>query len=181
MTLNDVWFFLFVLIIAGYLILDGFDLGVGMLHLFVARSDEERRISLNSIGPIWDGNEVWLVLGGGALFAAFPVVYASLFSGFYVAMMLVLLFLILRTVAIEFRSKRPGPGLAWTLGFHLLSLLAGHRPAAGRRLRQYHCAACRSMPTVRSAPRCWICSILLHSWSASPRSSCWPCTARFTW
>ncbi|MEI2691694.1 MAG: cytochrome d ubiquinol oxidase subunit II [Anaerolineae bacterium] len=74
---------------------------------FWPRIDTERRISLNSIGPVWDGNEVWLVLGGGALFAAFPMVYASLFSGFYMAMMLVLLVLILRTVAIEFRSKRP--------------------------------------------------------------------------
>lgn len=106
MSLNFIWFILFVVIISGYLILDGFDMGVGILHLFVADGDEERRISLNSIGPIWDGNEVWLVLGGGVLFAAFPIVYASLFSGFYAAMMLILLFLILRTVAIEFRSKR---------------------------------------------------------------------------
>jgi cytochrome d ubiquinol oxidase subunit II len=87
--------------------MDGFDLGVGILHPFLAKTDTERRISLNSIGPVWDGNEVWLVLGGGVLFAAFPMVYASLFSGFYMAMMLVLLVLILRTVAIEFRSKRP--------------------------------------------------------------------------
>jgi cytochrome d ubiquinol oxidase subunit II len=108
MWLNIVWYALFVIIIAGYLIMDGFDLGVGILHPFLAKTDAERRISLNSIGPVWDGNEVWLVLGGGALFAAFPMVYASLFSGFYAAMMLVLLVLILRTVAIEFRSKRPG-------------------------------------------------------------------------
>ncbi len=107
MWLNIVWFGLFVVIIAGYLIMDGFDLGVGILHPFVAKDDHERRISLNSIGPVWDGNEVWLVLGGGVLFAAFPIVYASLFSGLYIAMMLVLLVLILRTVAIEFRSKRP--------------------------------------------------------------------------
>ena len=107
MWLNIVWYILFVVIIAGYLIMDGFDLGVGILHLFLAKDDHERRISLNSIGPVWDGNEVWLVLGGGVLFAAFPLVYASLFSGFYTAMMLVLLVLILRTVAIEFRSKRP--------------------------------------------------------------------------
>ena len=106
MWLNIVWYALFVIIIAGYLIMDGFDLGVGILHPFLAKNDDERRISLNSIGPVWDGNEVWLVLGGGALFAAFPMVYASLFSGFYAAMMLVLLVLILRTVAIEFRSKR---------------------------------------------------------------------------
>jgi len=105
MSLADVWFVLFILIIAAYLVLDGFDLGVGILHPFVARTDGERRVILNAIGPIWDGNEVWLVVGGGVLFAAFPIVYAALFSGFYGAMMLVLFVLILRTVAIEFRSK----------------------------------------------------------------------------
>ncbi|MFO7680668.1 MAG: cytochrome d ubiquinol oxidase subunit II [Chloroflexota bacterium] len=124
MMLNIIWFILFVVIIAGYLILDGFDLGVGILHPFVAKNDHERRISLNSIGPIWDGNEVWLVLGGGALFAAFPMVYASLFSGFYVAMMLVLLVLILRTVAIEFRSKEKNPRWRsfWDMVFFASSL-----------------------------------------------------------
>ncbi|CAB4530592.1 unannotated protein [freshwater metagenome] len=106
MWLNTTWFVLYVVIIAGYVILDGFDLGVGMLSPFLSRDDTDKRILLNSIGPVWDGNEVWLVLGGGALFAAFPLVYASLFSGFYTAMMLVLFVLILRTVAIEFRSKR---------------------------------------------------------------------------
>lgn len=110
MSLADLWYVLFVAIIAGYLILDGFDLGVGMLHPFAAKDDRERRVILNSIGPVWDGNEVWLVVGGGVLFAAFPVVYAALFSGFYWALMLVLLTLILRTVAIEFRSKREGSG-----------------------------------------------------------------------
>src|SRR6188472_1131693 len=110
MTLNDVWFFLFILIIAGYLILDGFDMGVGILLLPMARTDTERRILLNSIGPVWDGNEVWLVLGAGVLFAVFPLVYASLLSGFYIVIMLLLLFLILRTVAIEFRSKRDSEG-----------------------------------------------------------------------
>jgi cytochrome bd ubiquinol oxidase subunit II len=109
MTLVDVWFALFALIIAGYLILDGFDMGVGILLLPLARNDEERRIFLNSIGPVWDGNEVWLVLGGGVLFAVFPLAYASLFSGLYLAFMLVLLVMILRTVALEFRSKEPGP------------------------------------------------------------------------
>jgi cytochrome bd ubiquinol oxidase subunit II len=125
MSLNDVWFILFVLIISGYIILDGFDMGVGILHLIVAKTDEERRITLNSIGPIWDGNEVWLVTAGGVLFAAFPLVYASLFSGFYVAIMLLLLVLILRTVAIEFRSKRPGAGWRtfWDFIFSLASLL----------------------------------------------------------
>ena len=109
MWLNTTWFVLYVIIIGGYVILDGFDLGVGMLGPFLAKDDREKRILLNSIGPVWDGNEVWLVLAGGALFAAFPIVYASLFSGFYLAMMLVLLVLILRTVAIEFRSKRESP------------------------------------------------------------------------
>ena len=122
---------MFVAIIAGYVILDGFDLGVGILHPFAARSDEERRISLNSIGPIWDGNEVWLVVGGGVLFAAFPIVYAALFSGFYWALMLVLLFLILRTVAIEFRSQRRSPGwrATWdgifSVASYALALLLG--------------------------------------------------------
>ena len=108
MSLNDVWFGLFVIIIAGYLILDGFDMGVGILLLPLARNDVERRTFLNSIGPVWDGNEVWLVLGGGVLFAVFPLAYASLFSGLYLAFMVVLLVLILRTVALEFRSKEPG-------------------------------------------------------------------------
>jgi len=110
MTLNDVWFVLFILIISGYLILDGFDMGVGILLLPLARADIERRTFLNSIGPVWDGNEVWLVLGGGVLFAVFPLAYASLFSGLYLAFMLVLLVLILRTVALEFRSKEEGTG-----------------------------------------------------------------------
>ena len=109
MWLNTVWFVLYVVIIGGYVILDGFDLGIGMLSRVVAKDDHDQRVILNSIGPVWDGNEVWLVLAGGALFAAFPMVYASLFSGFYLAMMLVLLVLILRTVAIEFRSKRDSP------------------------------------------------------------------------
>ena len=108
MTLNDLWFALFILIIAGYLILDGFDMGVGILLLPLARSDIERRTFLNSIGPVWDGNEVWLVLGGGVLFAVFPLAYASIFSGLYLAFVLVLLVMILRTVALEFRSKEDG-------------------------------------------------------------------------
>ena len=107
---------------------------------------------LNSIGPVWDGNEVWLVLGGGALFAAFPMVYASLFSGLYIAMMLILLVLILRTVAIEFRSKRPTTALAQLLGFGLLSLIPGHCAAAGRGLWQHHRRACRSTRTATSTP-----------------------------
>src|SRR5262245_57995280 len=99
-------------------------MGVGILHLPLARTDVERRTFLNSIGPVWDGNEVWLVLGGGVLFAVFPLVYASLFSGFYLAFMLVLVVMILRTVAIEFRSKRSAAGwrAAWDIVFSVSSL-----------------------------------------------------------
>jgi len=104
MDLHIVWFVLLGVLLTGYAILDGFDLGVGTLYLAV-RKDEERRILLNSIGPLWDGNEVWLVTFGGALFAAFPNAYASVFSGFYGAFMLVLSALIFRAVSIEFRSK----------------------------------------------------------------------------
>src|SRR5947209_172603 len=125
MALNDIWYLLFVAIIGAYVVLDGFDLGVGIIHAFVPRDDRERRLSLNSIGPVWDGNEVWLVVGGGVLFAAFPEVYATLFSGFYPAFMLVLAFLILRAVSIEFRSKRPSSGWRtfWDWVFGLASLL----------------------------------------------------------
>src|SRR6202140_222772 len=105
-NLNTIWFVLVGVLFTGYAVLDGFDLGIGALHLF-AKKDEERRILLNSIGPVWDGNEVWLVTGGGALFAAFPAVYATAFSGFYLAFYLLLAALIFRGVAIEFRSKRP--------------------------------------------------------------------------
>ncbi len=116
------WFLTLGVLLAGYGILDGFDLGVGILHLG-ARGDTERRLFLNSIGPLWDGNEVWLVTFGGALFAAFPVAYAASFSGFYVPFMLLLFSLIFRAVSIEFRSKRPEPGwrAAWDVAFSLAS------------------------------------------------------------
>ena len=104
--LNSIWFVLVGVLFTGYAMLDGFDLGIGALHLFT-RTDQERRVMLNAIGPVWDGNEVWLVTGGGALFAAFPNVCATAFSGFYLALMLLLASLIFRAVAIEFRSKRP--------------------------------------------------------------------------
>ncbi len=104
LDLNITWFALIGVLLSGYAILDGFDLGVGAIYLFV-KGDENRRLVLNSIGPVWDGNEVWLVTGGGALFAAFPHVYATVFSGFYNAFMLLIFVLIFRAVAIEFRSK----------------------------------------------------------------------------
>jgi cytochrome d ubiquinol oxidase subunit II len=107
MDLHVFWFLLLGALLAGYAVLDGFDLGVGTLHPFLARTDEERRIFLNAIGPVWDGNEVWLVTFGGALFAAFPIAYAAAFSAFYLPFMFLLFALIFRAVAIEFRSKRP--------------------------------------------------------------------------
>lgn len=108
MDLNIVWFILIVILFAGYAVLDGFDLGVGMNHLS-AENDNDRRILLNSIGPLWDGNEVWLITAGGALFAAFPNAYATVFSAFYTAFMLFLLVLIGRGISIEFRSKVENP------------------------------------------------------------------------
>ena len=105
-ALSIIWGGLLAVLLTGYAILDGFDLGVGILHRFVPKSDRERRICMNSIGPLWDGNEVWLVTFGGALFAAFPEAYATVFSGFYTAFMLLLFCLILRAVSLEFRSKR---------------------------------------------------------------------------
>ena len=108
MDLQLLWFGLLGVLLTGYAILDGFDLGVGILHLFV-REDVDRRILMNSIGPLWDGNEVWLVTFGGALFAAFPHAYATAFSAFYLPFTLLLFALIFRAVSMEFRSKRPAP------------------------------------------------------------------------
>lgn len=104
MDLNIIWFWLITILIIGYAILDGFDFGVGILSLF-SRGEKEKRIHFNAIGPVWDGNEVWLLTGGGALFAAFPVVYATVFSGFYLALMLLLVALIFRAISFEFRNK----------------------------------------------------------------------------
>lgn len=129
--LQITWFLLIGVLLAGYAILDGFDLGVGMLHLFIAKDDRQRRVLLNSIGPVWDGNEVWLLTAGGAIFAAFPKVYATVFSGFYLALILLLIALILRAVALEFRSKvedvrwRKAWDVAFAIGSFLPALLFG--------------------------------------------------------
>jgi len=121
-----IWFGLLGVLLIGYAVLDGFDLGVGMLHLVLARGDTERRLTLNSIGPLWDGNEVWLVTFGGAMFAAFPEAYATAFSGFYSAFMALLFALIFRAVSIEFRSKMTSSAWrsVWDVGFALGSFLA---------------------------------------------------------
>ena len=122
--LNLIWFLLIGILIVGYAILDGFDLGVGVLHLFT-NDENEKRINVNAIGPVWDGNEVWLLTGGGAMFAAFPIVYATVFSGFYLAFMLLLTALIFRAVSFEFRkySVTVQSKKLWDLAFGLGSLV----------------------------------------------------------
>lgn len=100
------WFLVVGGLFSGYAILDGFDFGAGAWHLFL-KKEESRRIALNAVGPVWDGNEVWLVIGGGALFAGFPVMYATLFSSLYIPFMLFLVFIIFRAISIEFRGKEP--------------------------------------------------------------------------
>ena len=109
MDLNILWFILITILYVGFFFLEGFDFGVGMLLPFLGKNDTERRVIVNTIGPHWDGNEVWLVTAGGATFAAFPHWYATLFSGFYPAFFLLLVALILRGVSFEFRSKDPNP------------------------------------------------------------------------
>ena len=123
--METIWFFLVAVMVAIYVVLDGFDLGAGALHLFVARTDSERRTVLQSIGPVWDGNEVWLLAGGGAMVLAFPRLYASGFSGFYLPLMIVLWLLILRAISIEFRSHLKSPiwRPIWDVVFSFSSLL----------------------------------------------------------
>jgi len=131
MILGLTWYVLLATLIAGYAILDGFDLGVGFLHFLVPRSEEERRLSLASVAPVWDGNEVWLVTAGGALFAAFPPVYATVFAGFYLPLMLVLFALILRALSIEVRNRGASPtwrrffDRGFVVGSTLTALLLG--------------------------------------------------------
>ncbi|PWM46351.1 MAG: cytochrome d ubiquinol oxidase subunit II [Coriobacteriia bacterium] len=128
-ALAVLWFFLIFVLIAGYFVLDGFDLGVGVLYRALAKTDAERVLVRRSIGPVWDGNEVWLLTAGGALFAAFPAAYATTFSGFYLAVMLVLFGLIVRAVSLEFGAHDPKWGRAWdacfTIGSFLPALLLG--------------------------------------------------------
>lgn len=117
------WFLLIAVLIAGYFILDGFDLGAGVLYPFIAKDEKEKAIVRRSVGPVWDGNEVWLLTAGGALFAAFPMAYATTFSGFYLAVMLVLFGLIVRAVALEFRAHDQQWKKVWDICFFIGSLL----------------------------------------------------------
>ncbi len=121
-ALQTIWFILVAVLFIGYAVLDGYDLGAGFWHLF-AKTNDDRRTILNTIGPFWDGNQVWLLTGGGAMFAAFPPAYATIFSGFYIALLLLLACLILRAVAIEYRSRAGKPG-TWDAVFGVSSALA---------------------------------------------------------
>jgi cytochrome d ubiquinol oxidase subunit II len=127
MELTTVWFGLITILWVGYLVLEGFDFGVGILLPVLGRTERERRVVINTIGPVWDGNEVWVLVAGGATFAAFPEWYATLFSGFYLALFLILVALIVRGVAFEFRSKRPEP--SWRRGWDLAIFFGSLLPA----------------------------------------------------
>ncbi len=126
-TLRVIWWLLLGVLLIGFAVMDGFDLGVGILLPFVARTDGERRVALNSVGPVWEGNQVWLVLGAGAIFAAWPAIYAVAFSGFYLAMFVVLCSLILRPVGFKYRSKMDGR--LWRSTWDWLLFIAGLVPA----------------------------------------------------
>ncbi|MDV0439049.1 cytochrome d ubiquinol oxidase subunit II [Xanthomonas sacchari] len=126
-TLRVIWWLLLGILLIGFAVMDGFDLGVGALLPFVARNDAERRLVVNTIGPVWEGNQVWLILGGGAIFAAFPPLYAVSFSGFYLAMFVILFALILRPVGFKFRGKLPGQ--RWRNGWDWALFLGGFIPA----------------------------------------------------
>ncbi|MCG7360527.1 cytochrome d ubiquinol oxidase subunit II [Roseomonas sp. ACRSG] len=126
-TLRILWWGLLGVLLIGFAVTDGFDLGVGALLPFAARNDMERRVAINTIGPVWEGNQVWLILGGGAIFAAWPPLYAVSFSGFYLAMFVVLAALILRPVGFKYRSKRPEA--RWRNGWDWALFIGGFVPA----------------------------------------------------
>ena len=121
--MHEAWFTILGLMLTAYAVLDGFDFGAGIVHLLVAKTDDERRSVLDAIGPLWDGNEVWLIASGGVFVFAFPRAYAAAFSGLYLALMVVLWLLVLRGIAIEFRSKVDNPlwRAAWDTTFALAS------------------------------------------------------------
>jgi cytochrome d ubiquinol oxidase subunit II len=126
-TLQNLWFTLIAVLWCGYFLLEGFDFGVGILTFRIGRTEAERGLLLRTIGPVWDGNEVWLLVAGGATFAAFPEWYATMFSGFYLALLLILVALIVRVIAIEYRNKETDP--AWRLRWDLAHSIAAAVPA----------------------------------------------------
>ena len=148
MNLSVLWFLLIAVLWTGYFVLDGFDFGVGILLPILGRDEATRRVLINTIGPVWDGNEVWLLVAGGATFAAFPEWYASLFSGFYLPLLLILVALIIRGVAFEFRGKIDDAAVEGPLGCGDLRRQHRTRAAVGRRVRQHRARR----QTVRPAP-----------------------------
>jgi cytochrome d oxidase subunit CydB len=177
------WLFLGVLLI-GFAIMGGFDLGVAMLLPYVARNDSDRRVTINAIGPTWEGNQVWLILGAGAVFAAWPPVYAASFSGFYLAMFLVLATLILRPVGFEFRNKVPSP--RWRTFWDYALFAGGWCRAWCSASRSATCckafhstsmATCASFTTAMDYSNCLTRS---DCYAASFRLQCLPVTARST-
>ena len=182
MELTTVWFVLIAVLWIGYFVLEGFDFGVGILLPVVGRNEPERRAMLRTIGPVWDGNEVWLLVAGGATFAAFPEWYATLFSGFYLALFLILVALIVRGIAIEYRNKRGDAARGATAGTCAIavgSLRAG--PAVGRRLREHRAGrADRRRQGVHGQPSSR-CSTRTPCWAGSRRCSCSSPTALVSW
>ena len=161
MGLPEVWFVLIGVLLAGYAVFDGFDLGVGTLYPFLGKTEEDKAVMRLAIGPVWDGNEVWLLTAGGALFAAFPPVYATVFSGFYLALMLLLFALIFRAAALEFRHADPDWAKFWDVAFFVGSampaLLFG--VAVGNIIRGVPLTASASSSPVE-ASRCFAANLL---------------------
>ena len=151
MALTDVWFLLIAVLWTGYFVLEGFDFGVGMLLPLVGKDENDRRVVINTIGPVWDGNEVWLLVAGGATFAAFPEWYATMFSGFYLALLLILVALIVRGVAFEYRGKIDSDRWRAQLGLRDHGQLVRARAALGRGVRATSSAACRWTPTTSTS------------------------------
>ena len=133
-VLRVIWWLLLGVLLTGFALTDGFDMGVGALIPFVGKTDSERRVAINTVGPVWEGNQVWFILGGGAIFAAWPPLYAVSFSGFYLAMFAILAALILRPVGFKYRSKRDSADLAQRLGLGAVR----RRRGAGADLRRRH-------------------------------------------
>lgn len=183
-TLRVIWWLLLGVLLVGFAVTDGFDLGVGTLLPFVARTDLERRVVINTVGPVWEGNQVWLILGGGAIFAAWPHIYAMSFSGFYLAMFATLFALILRPVGFKYRSKREGT--AWRGTWDWALFIGGFVPALifgvalGNVLQgvpfRFTGTCAWSMPAASSA-----CSTRSRCWPGSSPSPCSPCTAAPGW
>ena len=147
-----IWFILVAIMLVGYVVLDGFDLGAGILHFVIGRTEQERQLVMRSISPVWDGNEVWLIAGGGTIFFAFPLLYASGFSGFYLPLMIVLWLLIIRGIGIEFRIHSESPTWreffdgAFTISSTLLAMFFGEplgddlrSPRSSQQLPRFPC------------------------------------------